>query len=153
MPNSRDPSLPRVPSLTVDGVVLLWPSKARETGTGSVLLVERGIDPYRGSWVFPGGFVEYGEDLLTAVQREVAEEAGLEGLPFVQFQAYGDPQRDPRGHTVSVVFVANLTGKAPPVQGGDDAAQAAWFPLHNIPELGFDHKQILTDIFSARGRG
>jgi 8-oxo-dGTP diphosphatase len=139
-----------VPALTVDGVVLL----RDDTGEGRerVLLVERGVDPYRGSWVFPGGFVECGEDLPAAVAREVAEETGLEGVPFRQFRAYGDPARDPRGHTVSVVFVAEIAGEAPAVEGGDDAARAAWFPLDALPELGFDHRRILAELLAARAR-
>jgi 8-oxo-dGTP diphosphatase len=138
-----------VPALTVDGVVLL---RGGVEGRDGVLLVQRGGDPYRGSWVLPGGFVEYGEDLPAAVAREVAEETGLDGLPFHQFRAYGDPRRDPRGHTVSVVFVAELAGPAPPVRGGDDAAAADWFPLDALPELGFDHRRILADVLAARAR-
>jgi 8-oxo-dGTP diphosphatase len=96
----------------------------------------------------PGGFVEYGEDLPTAVRREIAEETGLGDLLFRQFRTYGAPGRDPRGHTVSVVYVARVTGDPPPVQGGDDAAQAAWFPVDDLPELAFDHEQILQDVLS-----
>ena len=139
-----------VPALTVDGVVLLRDEAGG--GRGRILLVERGVEPHRGSWVFPGGFVEYGEDLPDAVAREVAEETGLEGLPFRQLRAYGDPARDPRGHTVSVVFVAEIAGEAPAVRGGDDAAQAAWFPLDGLPGLGFDHRRILADVLAARAR-
>lgn len=140
----------KVPALTVDGVVLLRTGSGQGALPGSVLLVERGIEPFRGAWVFPGGFVEFGEELLSAVRREVAEEAGLSDLPFQQFRAYGDPARDPRGHTVSVVFVAEITGEQPPVCGGDDATRAAWFALDAVPELGFDHRQILADVLAAR---
>jgi 8-oxo-dGTP diphosphatase len=135
----------------VDGVVLLQTADPVETGMlPSVLLVERGNEPFRGCWALPGGFVDYGEDLAVAVQREIAEETGLRGLPFQQFRAYGDPGRDPRGHTVSVVFVAEIVGETPAVTGGDDAARAAWFALDGLPELAFDHQQILADVLSSR---
>lgn len=91
-----------------------------------------------------------GEDLGAAVHREVEEETGLTGIPFTQFGAYGDPRRDPRGHTVSVIFVAETEGCPPDVVGGDDAAEARWFPLDGLPELGFDHAEILNDIMETR---
>ena len=137
-----------MPALTVDGVVLLRSPASVPHDSVSVLLIRRGTDPFRGCWALPGGFVEYGEDLPTAVQREIAEETGLGNLLFRQFRTYGAPGRDPRGHTVSVVYVARVTGDPPPVQGGDDAAQAAWFHVDDLPELAFDHAQILQDVLS-----
>ena len=136
----------RRPALTVDGVVLCRSAEGL-LGTGySVLLIERGREPFRGRHALPGGFVDYGEDVDAAIHREIAEETGLEGLPFRQFHVFGQPGRDPRGHTVSVVYLAVLIGEPPRVEGGDDAAAAAWHPLDRLPDLAFDHDRILAKV-------
>ena len=139
----------RNPALTVDGVVIV----RRPHGGGGerrhVLLVERGREPFAGDWALPGGFVEYGEDPDQAVGREVAEETGLSGLSFRQFHTFGQPDRDPRGHTVSIVYVAELVGELPEVVGGDDASRARWFPLDDVPPLAFDHGRILQLVLAA----
>ena len=96
--------------------------------------------------------MEYGEDIDAAIHREIAEETGLTGLPFRQFRTFGKPGRDPRGHTVSVVYVAVLIGEAPAVAGGDDAAAAAWFPVTSLPDLAFDHGQILGQVLDTLKR-
>jgi len=107
----------------------------------SVLLIERKNPPH--GWALPGGFVDYGESLESAARREAEEETGLQLSDLTQFGAYSDPQRDPRQHTISVVFTAQGLGEA---RGGDDAAQARWFPLTTLPEpLCFDHDRILAD--------
>jgi 8-oxo-dGTP diphosphatase len=136
----------RNPALTVDGVVLVRRPGAGGSGELAVLLVERGCEPFRGLHALPGGFVAYGEDIDEAVAREVAEETGLTGVPFRQFRTFGRPDRDPRGHTVSVVYVGLLAGEPPAVTGGDDAAAAAWFPVANLPPLAFDHGEILARV-------
>jgi len=140
----------RNPALTVDGIVLVRrprPGGARHY----VLLVERGNEPFAGDWALPGGFVDYGEDPDHAVVREIAEETGLSGLPFRQFRAFGDPERDPRGHTVSIVYVAEIVGEPPQVAGGDDAAQARWFPIDQLPGMAFDHERILRMLLVGLG--
>ena len=135
----------RNPALTVDAVIV-----AAETGrTPSVLLIERGRDPFRGHFALPGGFVDYGEDIEAAAPRELAEETGLTGVPLEQFRTYGRPDRDPRGHTVSVVYVGQVVGPPPPVCGGDDAARAAWFPVDALPELAFDHATIVAQVLES----
>ncbi len=139
----------RNPALTVDGVVLLRQPVSVQGDFPSVLLVERGIEPFRGVYALPGGFVNYGEDIKDAIDREIQEETGLTGLPFSQFRTFGHPDRDPRGHTVSVVYVAVIVGEAPEVVGGDDAASAAWFSVDKLPELAFDHAQILSRVLAA----
>ena len=93
--------------------------------------------------------MEYGEDPDLAVGREVAEETGLAGLTFRQFHTFGRPDRDPRGHTVSVVYVAELVGELPGVVGGDDASSARWFPVDAVPPLAFDHGRILNLVIAA----
>lgn len=140
----------RNPALTVDGAVIVRrprPGGARH----HVLLIRRGEDPFAGDWALPGGFVEFGEDPDLAVAREVAEETGLAGLPFRQFRTFGKPDRDPRGHTVSIVYVAELVGEPPLVTAGDDAAEARWFPLDQLPDLAFDHERILGMLTAVLG--
>lgn len=139
----------RNPALTVDGVVLHRQNHQFGEDACSVLLIERGRDPFKGRYALPGGFVDYGEDIDHAISREIHEETGLQGLPFKQFRTFGSPNRDPRGHTVSVVYVAVIIGQEPEVTGGDDATKAAWFPLSRLPDLAFDHAFILERVIEA----
>lgn len=138
----------RNPALTVDAVVLAHRAGAAERHDLSVLLIERGREPFAGWHALPGGFVDYNEDIDDAVGREVAEETGLTGLTWRQFHTFGRPGRDPRGHTVSVVYVGFLEGEPPPVRGGDDAAAATWFPVDQLPDLAFDHARILRRVLA-----
>jgi 8-oxo-dGTP diphosphatase len=116
-----------------------------------VLLVERGIDPYRGDQALPGGFLNNsGEGLLAAAHRELREEANLDGsrLHLEQLGAYGDPGRDPRGRIVSVAYLAIAPGLPEPV-AGTDAVGAGWVPVEHVTsgrvKLAFDHHRILVD--------
>ena len=143
-------TIPVTPLVAVDGVVLCRHKAARWRSHWHILLIRRGHQPFQGLWAFPGGFVEVGEGLGAGVHREVEEETGLTGVEFRQFRAYGDPKRDPRSHTISVVFVAEIEGTPPPVKGGDDAAEADWFPLDGLPEMAFDHHTILDEIMETR---
>ncbi len=139
----------RNPALTVDGAVLVHRPRPGGGRDPHVLLIERGGEPFAGRWALPGGFVDYGEDPDRAVAREVAEETGLVDVPWRQFHVFGDPDRDPRGHTVSVVYVGELVGELPPVTGGDDAARARWFAIDALPPLAFDHDRILGRIIAG----
>jgi 8-oxo-dGTP diphosphatase len=141
----------RNPALTVDSVVLVRQPRHGGKVRWRLLLVERARDPFAGRWALPGGFVEYGEDIEAAAHRELAEETGLAGLPLRQFRTFGSPDRDPRGHTVSVVYVAELVGEPPQVTGGDDAARAAWFDVDELPPLAFDHDQIVRSLLYGLG--
>ena len=125
------------PALTVDIVLL-----ARVANGIEVLLIKRACDPFKGHWAFPGGFVDMDESLEDAAARELSEETGLRGIRLEQVGAFGDPGRDPRGHTVSVVFAGVLEDRAL-VTGADDALEAAWHSALEPPALAFDHNKIL----------
>lgn len=138
------------PALTVD--VAVFRGRA---GERDVLLVKRGEEPFAGRWALPGGFVEEGETLESAARRELLEETGLDPLGDLdQVGTYGDPGRDPRGWTVSVVFMATLGyDEIGAVVGGSDAAEAAWYPVDASPGLAFDHDRILADALSHAAFG
>ncbi len=114
-----------------------------------VLLVKRGNDPYKGMWSFPGGFLEDDEELIDGMKRELEEETGLKIKNAKQLKAYGGVNRDPRGRTVSVAFVALIEQKDSEVKAGDDAAEAEWHNIHDLPELAFDHAVILKDALAS----
>ncbi len=108
---------------------------------GRFVLVRRSNPPH--GWALPGGFVDEGERLDLAAVREAKEETGLDVELTEQFFTYSDPRRDPRKHTISTVFLARATGEP---AGGDDAAEARAFHPHEIPELVFDHGEIVADV-------
>lgn len=125
----------RNPFPTVDAVISL--------NDGGIVLIRRKNPPY--GWALPGGFVDYGESLEEAVVREALEETGLHVTLKRQLGAYSDPARDPRWHTISVVFVAEAEGVP---KASDDAAEAGVFYEGGLPEpLAFDHGKILEDYF------
>ena len=107
----------------------------------SVLLIQRGIDPFKGQWAFPGGFLRMDEDADTCARRELLEEAGFKAASFIQFGTFSDVNRDPRERVITIAYMA-LVRKGD-VQGGDDAADARWFPVTAVPPLAFDHDRIL----------
>ena len=107
----------------------------------SILLVQRGIDPFKGRWAFPGGFLKMDEDADTGARRELKEETGFEAASITQFGAFTDVDRDPRECVITIAYLA-LVRKGS-VQGGDDAADARWFPVSAVPPLAFDHDRIL----------
>jgi 8-oxo-dGTP diphosphatase len=125
------------PAVTVDAILI---NKHLE-----VLLIERGREPYKGKWALPGGFIDMDESLETACARELREETGLEVENLKQFKAFGDVYRDPRHRTISVIFYAFTEGKLN-AQAGDDAANVQWFSISHLPELAFDHRQILDEF-------
>ncbi|PRY16752.1 8-oxo-dGTP diphosphatase [Kineococcus rhizosphaerae] len=128
-------------AVTVDLVVLTV-----RADTLSVLLVERGEEPFLGRWALPGGFVRPDEDLPAAAERELAEETGLpRGLVHLeQLASYGAPGRDPRQRVVTVCYLA-LAPDLPVPRAGTDAADARWFPVAEAQGLAFDHDHLLAD--------
>ena len=129
------------PALTVDCVVF--------DPDGRVLLVRRGHEPFKGDYALPGGFVDIGETVEDGCRRELREETGLNVGDLRLVGVYSDPSRDPRGHTVSVVFLAELTTAQDPV-AGDDAASAEWVENWRAETLAFDHAQVLDDTEELR---
>ena len=127
-------------ALTTDAIVFV-----KDHDTVFVLLIQRGNEPFKNKWALPGGFIEMNETLEQACIRELEEETGLEVDKMTQFKAYDAIDRDPRHRTISVVHSVELNEKHL-VKGSDDAASAEWFSIDNLPELGFDHKQILEEF-------
>lgn len=112
-----------------------------------IVLIQRRNPPF--GWALPGGFVDYGESLETAAEREAREETGLSLTGLRQFRAYSAPGRDPRQHTISVVFTAHATGQP---RAGDDALEAGLFSVDELPSpLCFDHAEIIEDYRHSLG--
>lgn len=124
------------PSVTTDCVIFGF-----DGSNLKVLLVQRGIEPYKGRWAFPGGFLRMDESAEEGALRELREETGLQGAYIKQFHTFSDPKRDPRERVITIAYYALV--KLQNVIGGDDAAQARWFALNEVPSLAFDHDQIL----------
>ena len=135
------------PALTVDVVVFGIDEEDLQ-----VMLIERDLPPFEGHWALPGGFVRVEETLDDAARRELAEETGLTGIYLEQLYSFGNIERDPRERVVTVAYyaLANLEGHD--VQASTDARNAAWFPVSDLPDLAFDHHQIL-DAAHERLRG
>ncbi len=129
-------------AVTVDSVIL-----KKAEGTTKLLLIKRKNDPYKNNWALPGGFLEEDENLENGAKRELKEETGIEIESLKQFNTYGDIGRDPRGRTISIAFVGILN-KDSQIVAGDDAAEAKWFYLEELPNLAFDHFQIIQDANS-----
>ncbi len=128
------------PGLTVDIVGLLC-----QNGVWRVLLIKRAKEPFKNKWALPGGFVEENEDLEVAARRELKEEVNVEPTVLRQFYCFGKPGRDPRGWCVSIGFVAVFDEKMyKTVRAGDDAKDADWFAVTKLPELAFDHNEIVA---------
>lgn len=131
------------PALTVDAVVL-----GLDTDALKVLLVRRGEEPFKGKWALPGGFVRVGESPDAAVARELSEETSVQVRRLVQLGAYGEPDRDPREHVVTIAFIA-LTPVCEHVPAAaTDAVEAAWHPTDGLPGLAFDHARIIADAIA-----
>lgn len=138
---------PATPALTVDCVIV--------DPQGRVLLIRRKNEPFTEAYALPGGFVDVGETVEAACRREVREETGLDVRDLELVGVYSDPSRDPRGHTVSVAYLAILPAAAEPT-AGDDAAAAEWVDDWRQKPLAFDHAKILEDAEKtafARGQG
>ncbi len=129
----------KIPKVTVDGII---------KKENKILLIKRKNNPFKNSWALPGGYIEYNEKTEEAVIREIFEETGLETDVVKLIGVYSDPERDPRGHTISIIYELEIIkGKLKP---GDDASDAKYYNLNKLPDnLAFDHKIIIYD-FSRR---
>ena len=130
-------------ALTVDCVVFGY-----DEGELNVLLIERGLEPFKGKWALPGGFVRVDETLDEAARRELAEEAGLKDVFLEQLYTFGSVKRDPRERVVSVAYYALVTLARHATKASTDAADARWFPISKVPRLAFDHADILETAVS-----
>lgn len=130
----------RNPLLTVDGIVLL---------DEGMVAIRRRNPPFQGDLALPGGIVEYGETVEEAVVREVREETGLETLPERLVSIRSDPERDPRGHFISAVYLMRVVGGS--LRSGDDAEAVTVVPFDPLPDLAFDHGDIVRDFLAGEG--
>lgn len=126
-------------ALTVDGVVFGF-----DAGELKVLLIQRALEPFKGKWVLPGGFVHVDETLDEAARRELAEETGLENVFLEQLYTFGTVKRDPRERVVSVAYYALVKLSDHHAKAATDAANAQWFPVSQLPKLAFDHAEIVA---------
>lgn len=133
------------PSVTTDCVIFGFDGDRLK-----VLLVQRGVEPYKERWAFPGGFLKMEESAEEGALRELQEETGLKGAYIRQFHTFTAPHRDPRERVITVAYYALV--RMQEVKGGDDAADARWFALTEVPQLAFDHDQILRQAEQALRR-
>lgn len=127
------------PAVTVDCAVFGFDGDVLK-----LLLIQRRIEPYQGKWALPGGFVGIDESVDAAAKRELREETGIAEAYLEQLYTFGAPNRDPRERVISVAHYALVRSSAFVLQADTDAAQAAWFPIADLPALAFDHEQIVA---------
>ena len=130
------------PAVTTDCVIFGFDGNGLQ-----VLLIERGIEPFKGKWAFPGGFLNMTETAQEGALRELKEETGLENAYIEQFNTYSDPDRDPRERVITIAHYALV--RIQEVKGGDDAQDAQWFGMDDVPQLAFDHDMILREALKA----
>ncbi|MDX2432333.1 MAG: NUDIX hydrolase [Bacteroides sp.] len=135
------------PALTSDIAVL------RLEGLPEILLVERKDPPFEGMWALPGGFMEIEENLEEAARRELLEETGLKAGELIRFETYDRPDRDPRGRTITQVFIMIWKADMGTAVAGSDASAVKWFDLTQLPALAFDHAEILNDVIEMMREG
>ena len=126
------------PAVTADCIVMT------KEEVPKVLLIQRGADPFKGAWAFPGGFMNMDETTEQCAIRELEEETDLKVTKVHQIGAYSKVDRDPRGRTITVAYLA-IIDSPEDVKGQDDAAKAEWFPITDLPKLAFDHYDIMKD--------
>ena len=124
-------------AITVDAIIV-----AENFSQDMVLLIQRKFEPFEGVWALPGGFVGMEETLVQACHRELFEETGIKGVKLYQFYTFDAVDRDPRDRTISTVFYGRIQ-ETLNVAGGDDANKTDWFPIISLPEMAFDHAEII----------
>ena len=128
-------------ALTVDAVIF-----SKSDAGLYVLLIRRANEPYKDCWAFPGGFVNIDEVVDNAVHRELEEETNISNVSLKRFDVFDAIDRDPRERTVSVAYYGFINGSTVSIKAGDDAKDAKWFSVNNLPELAFDHSIILKKL-------
>jgi 8-oxo-dGTP diphosphatase len=126
------------PAVTADCIVITREAEPK------VLLIQRGDEPFKGGWAFPGGFMNMDETTEQCAIRELEEETGLRVSKVQQIGAYSKVDRDPRDRTITVAYLV-MVDHPVAVTGQDDAAKAQWFPINNLPPLAFDHEDIMRN--------
>lgn len=126
------------PAVTADCIVITREAEPK------VLLIQRGGEPFKGAWAFPGGFMDMDETTEQCAIRELEEETGLRVSDIKQIGAYSKVDRDPRGRTITVAYLT-IIDEPIAVTGQDDAAKAEWWPVDALPPLAFDHDEIMAD--------
>jgi 8-oxo-dGTP diphosphatase len=127
------------PAVTVD--VVIFTVRKDEL---KVLLIKRALKPYKGRWALPGGFVGIDESLIDAAKRELREETGVAAAYLEQLYTFGEPKRDPRERVISVAYYALMPSDALEIKAASDAEGVGWFSVDDLPQLAFDHAEILT---------
>lgn len=135
------------PAVTVDCVIFGFDGKSLR-----ILLIERGVEPFKGGWALPGGFVRIDETVEEAAMRELWEETNVKGVYMSQLAVFSEVERDPRERVITVAFYALVRPSDHDVIGGDDAANARWFSLDDFPPLVFDHEKIVSAAWSQLQR-
>ncbi len=136
------------PALTTDCITFGF-----DAGELKILLIERGLEPFKGKWAIPGGFLNMNENADDCAKRELYEETGLQDVFMEQLYTFSDAGRDPRGRVVTIAYYALIKLSDYTVTAGDDAKNAQWFSISQIPPLAFDHNQILSAALSRlRGK-
>jgi 8-oxo-dGTP diphosphatase len=135
------------PSVTSDIAVL------RLETAPEILLIQRKDPPFKDMWALPGGFMEMEESLEETARRELMEETGIRAVELIRFDSYDKPGRDPRGRTITQVFVMIWKEEMGVPEAGSDAANLKWFGLTELPELAFDHAIILADVINMIREG
>src|SRR3989344_1214489 len=130
------------PSVTVD--IIIFTIKNNDL---KVLLVKRDIEPFKGKWAIPGGFVRMDESLEEAAKRELQEETGVKEIYLEQLYTFGDPKRDPRGRVITVSYMALVNSEKIKLEATTDVSEAQWFSVKKLPSVAFDHKKILDYAF------
>jgi 8-oxo-dGTP diphosphatase len=126
------------PSVTTDIVIYTI-----QNNDLKVLLVKRGLAPFKGKWAIPGGFVRINESLEEAAKRELEEETGVRDVYLEQLYSFGYPKRDPRGRVITIAYIALINSEKINLKAATDVSEVQWFSMKKIPELAFDHREIL----------
>jgi 8-oxo-dGTP diphosphatase len=126
------------PSVTVDIVIFTIKDKKLK-----VLLIKRALEPFKGKWALPGGFVRIHESIEDAAKRELQEETGVKDVYLEQLYSFGDPKRDPRGRVITIAYMALINSDEIKLVANTDAIETEWFEISKVPNLAFDHKKIL----------